>query len=113
MNMKIIIIYTLMLFGLDAMATDDWFCKDGSGRREGKTIQACGVGEGLTESEARQLSLSNALHEFHELCDISSDCAEHDLRVTPERMTCGQEKVPSFIHGYLWKCYRMIQVTIR
>lgn len=84
-----------------------WFCTDESGKRQGRVIWACGVGESIDEASARRQALNNAIEEFKTICELSSDCNGKKKVVEPKRLTC----VESF-GGRLVKCYRLIGVTL-
>lgn len=101
------ILFVLLLLSNQAFAADQWFCTEESGRRIGKTMQACGVGDGTSESEARKKALENAIEEFQSLCKISSDCKGRSTSVEPKRLTCAQ-----YTDYHYWKCYRLIEVTL-
>lgn len=83
----------------------NWFCEEESGKRDGNTIWACGVGEATLEHLSRKYALDHAIEEFNTLCQISSDCRGKKTSVEPKRMTC-------YKNGIILKCYRLIQVTI-
>lgn len=109
--MKNLILVILFGFSLEVLAEDQWFCSEESGKRDGNTIQACGVGEGVNEKTARTQALDAAIDEFKTICDMSSDCAHHQRVVEPKRLTCNEKRIKGT--GYSeWKCYRLIQVTV-
>ena len=89
-----------------AYAADDWICSTQSSIRSGNVIQACGVGDASTESEARSMAADAASREFKFLCDQdSSSCLNHRVTLNPKRQTCSQTA------GH-FKCVRMIEYTI-
>lgn len=104
--MKTISILFVLFISSSAFATEQWFCTDESGKRDGDTVLACGVGESTTEDYARKRALTSAIYEFQTICDMSSECAGRPTSVEPKRLTCSQDK-----QG-LWKCYRLIAVTL-
>lgn len=58
----------------------------------------------MTEGEARDRALSNALSEFKALCKLSTSCQDMKTEVEPKRVTCA-------IQDGWWKCYRMLEIT--
>lgn len=106
MNVTRIALLVVGFFLSQALFADEWFCTDESAKRSGNVISVCGVGDGLDEGAARHRALGNALTEFHTLCDLSADCAEHKLSAEPKRTTCSTKP------NGLIKCYRLVEVTI-
>ncbi len=90
-----------------ANAQDGWLCEQEAGIRDGKVYAICGIGESLEEQYARARALTAAIEEFETLCDVSSDCFRSQRVVIPKRTACEQNK-----QG-LWKCYRLIEVTLK
>lgn len=103
--MRIIIIMILLL-GSIAHAGDKWICTDESSSRDGNVWTACGVGEGSEERSARETALKATISEFATICALSTDCNEKRRTIEPKRTTCSEAR------NGVWKCYRMIQVTI-
>lgn len=106
-----LITYFLILFmGNFAFAEPkpSWFCTEESGKRSGNVLSACGSGEATIEGQARQSALEHAFREYHSICSESSDCNGHEVSVEPKRLTCVSE-----LGGGWWKCYRLIEVTIK
>lgn len=104
-----------MAFG--AEQNPSWFCIDESGQRNGNVLWACGVGEAVTESAARQEALEAAFHEYHAICAESSNCQKKPT-IEPKRLSCIESKItkpPSLMYesGIVkwWKCYRLIEVV--
>jgi hypothetical protein len=101
--MKTLII--LLLIGNQAFS-DDWFCQHESGKREGDTIWACGIGEAISEGDARHNALKDAQREFSEICEMSNDCMGKKLNVDPQRTTCSP-------HNGHMKCYRLLVINLK
>jgi hypothetical protein len=72
----------------EVLASESWLCTESSTRRSGTTIQACGVGLGADESEAKLKALAHAQIEFNVLCQASSDCQGRPVFADPKRTTC-------------------------
>lgn len=109
--MRLLII--LILFSGMAHAQDQWRCTDEAITHTGNTWSACGVGQGMDESDARQRSLEAAVNEFKVICNLNSDCKGRDKAVEPKRTTCGVTNESSVIPGVMqWKCYRLVQFTV-
>lgn len=104
--MRLFIVLFLVASMAHSEASETWTCMDDSSSREGALWTACGVGEGIGEREARDQALRSAINEFGTICAISSDCDGHKRTVEPKRITCTHYK------SGLWKCYRMIQITL-
>lgn len=104
--MKLLIILALLS---QYVMADEWFCVEESGKRDGNTILACGIGDSLgDEGASRRRALDAAIQEFKTICELSSDCRGHEIIVEPKRTACGRDqKMPEIV-----KCYRLIQVTI-
>lgn len=99
----------LLLTFLSLVHADDsgsWMCEQTASKRNGSIIYSCGVGEGLTEGEARAQALRDAFREFNAICDESSDCKGRPKTVDPQRTSC--KKDPK---GYV-VCYRLIVTTL-
>lgn len=79
----------------------DWLCQEEASQRQGALIQACGVGSGQDEDEARTRAFENAQAEFERLCEASDDCRGHRVRVAPARTSCEA-------HGETMQCYRLL-----
>lgn len=96
----------ILFFIQTASAESGWYCEGEAAARNGNIYAACGVGEGMDESYARQRALNFAIAEFSTICELSSDCAEKPRTFEPKRTTCNQGKTG------IWKCYRMIEITV-
>ena len=100
------IIFVGLFFTPLAVAKDNWFCTEESSAIVDGAIQACGIGTGKDEAEARTKALDNAQIEFNKLCKASADCKDHEVVVDPNhRTTCEPSK-----EGY--KCYRMLAFKV-
>jgi hypothetical protein len=99
----------LFCFSVPVIA-DEWICTEASSRRTGSQILACGVGLGVTESEARNKAFENARTEFSNVCKNSSDCVDHSVILTPKRTSCEVVKNGKKQSGY--KCYRALVFDI-
>jgi hypothetical protein len=84
---------------------DDWLCKQESSQLVEKSLQACGIGEGKDENDARTKAFENARAEFLRVCSASDTCKHKEVSVEPKRTTC--EKTKS---GH--RCYRLVVFTI-
>lgn len=102
------LVLILLLFSHAAYSEtkEQWFCTDETSQRQGDVWYACGIGEGMTEGEARSLSLTASIREFGRVCEISSDCNGVKRTVEPKRTSCLESK------DKIWKCYRLIQITL-
>lgn len=111
--MKTILIMVMMWFGVEAFGeekkADSWFCTDESGKRDHDSLWACGVGEAMAESTARQEALKQAFIEFGTICNQSDDCHGYKVYIEPKRLTCVEQM---FGPNKIWKCYRLIEVHI-
>ncbi len=105
MKNLILVACIFMHFSVNA---EEWFCTEESGKRDGNTIMACGVGEWTDEGEARKRALNAAIEEFGSICEISHDCAGKKRSVEPKRTSCTRS--PD-VKGF-YKCYRLIVVTL-
>lgn len=106
--LKILILGFAIMTAIDlvhADQPDQWTCTDTATMRTGDTWQACGVGEGMDEGDARKRALNHALDEFTALCRLSTGCHERDRSVEPKRTTCSVNR------GW-WKCYRMVEIVL-
>lgn len=99
------LIKIFMLFILSSHAAGSWLCREAASLRNGDVINACGVGEGSNENEARSSARNAAFEELDSVCSRTPDCANFDYVITPLRTDC--EKTAT---GY--KCYRGIEATI-
>ncbi len=103
-DMKTLIL--ALLSASNVALAEGWFCENEAGKREGNTIQACGIGEMMDEGAARHFALLDARREFETICAMSEDCSNKPVSVEPLRTSCKP------FNGH-WKCYRLIVVTIR
>lgn len=97
------IIFVILLSPLSAHA--GWFCSEESSEKNGNVINACGVGVGSDENEARTQAFENAKLEYKQLCEGSDDCRYHFVNIKPKRTECS-----STSQGF--KCYRMLAFEI-
>lgn len=84
----------------------DWLCEHEASMRRGNDILSCGIGSGLSETEARIKAFDNAKIEFNQICEGSVDCDKKQIIITPQRTECFQYNRTSF------QCYRLIVFTI-
>ena len=84
-----------------ATASESWFCTEAASSREGSTIQACGIGAGKDEAEARAQAFDAAKAEFDRVCQLSIDCVGHATTVEPRRTSCEQT-------GDSNRCHRLL-----
>lgn len=105
--MKTIIMMTLLLLASrgTAKAGEDWFCKTQASKTSAYIVEACGVGEATTESEARLKAFNAAATEFHNVCNESAVCSKREHEAETKRTTCEITK-----EGY--KCFRMVRFTL-
>jgi hypothetical protein len=108
---KIINLFSLGVLGCisistSAIAKEEWFCTEQSSQIQNGAVQACGIGIGKDEAQARLRAFDNAQMEFKKICDASLNCKGHEATVDPKRTTCE----PS-ADGY--KCYRMVAFEIQ
>ena len=92
-----------------AAAKDDWFCTSGASVRRGPTIEACGIGTGNDEANARASAFEAAQSEFIRVCTASADCDPSSQSVTPMRTQCSMQ-------SQRFVCHRMLsfhQIQIR
>jgi hypothetical protein len=94
---------SILFFGSAANA--QWLCREASSQRIGHTITACGVGQSTILEEARVKSRESAVEEFKRLCQLSTDCFEHEYFVIPKRTDC------EFKDGH-HICYRALDFEI-
>lgn len=104
--MRTLFFLSMMFFSLPAFAKDDWFCERESAERNGGVYNICGVAQSNDETYARSRALSAALGDFDKMCSESADCDGRPKTVEPGRTSCSVEA------NGLWKCYRMITITI-
>lgn len=106
-NIKTVFLWIFIFqFSPFAFAKDEWFCtSESSAILQGK-VQACGIGIGKDESEARLNAFDNAQAEFRKLCEASDRCHGRETDVEPKRTTCTATAT-----GF--KCYRMIVFEIQ
>jgi hypothetical protein len=102
----------IILFSLNAQASDDWLCKEASSVQRGNSIYACGISQGHTEQEARESAFYAAENEFRRI-HVSMEKVE----VEAKRTEC--EPIPevkdSFMPGanyFQFKCYRLVVFTL-
>lgn len=108
--MKRLFILLIILCPLAHSETkDDWRCTDQSTTRSRNVWMACGTGEYTDEGAAREKALANALNEFKQMCDLSSDCKGRELSVEPKRQTC---QYTNYTYTGYWKCYKLVQITV-
>ncbi len=105
--MRTLLIMTLLFTGhaFSETKNPEWFCTEEAGKREGRTLWSCGVGEEPLEQDARRAALHAAMGEFRIICEASADCKPTRVSVEPKRMSCIKQSTG-------WKCYRLIQVTM-
>lgn len=105
-----LIIISLFMCSNMVHAVDQWRCTDESTTRSGNIWMACGTGDYMEEGKAREKALENALNEFKQMCEMSSDCKDRDVIVEPKRQTC-----LSYPYGFgiQWKCYKLVQITVK
>jgi hypothetical protein len=84
----------------------DWYCKSVASERIGNTVKSCGIGEGLSENDAREASFLNARKEFLNICQASDDCKSHLITIVPQRTSCEVSKDNKFI------CHRLLEFVI-
>ncbi len=112
--MKYTLFLFVMLLSFKAKATeaqDQWLCTSQGISRTANVFQACGVGEATSESRARAKALDSAMAEFTTVCNASADCDIKRVSISPQRMSCYQDKGTGFLSGG-WKCTRLIVVII-
>lgn len=95
----------LILISIQSHA-DQWQCTDDQAHRDDNVWYSCGLGESSLEGQARAWALDSAVIDFLKVCDLSTDCRGLKRTVEPKRTTCTEAKG-------MWKCYRMIQVTVQ
>src|SRR5262249_21480057 len=86
---------TLMMMIMTLIASkvnaEGWFCHEGSSKRNGNVIEACGISRGYVaekEDLAREEAFNNAKKEFDNICDLSSDCKDKNVSLRPMRTEC-------------------------
>lgn len=97
--------YMAMFFMSSTAYAEDWLCKEEASQRYGESVYSCGVASSKDESVARTLALDNAKIEFDKVCQLSSDCKNHDISVEPKRTSCD-------LHNKFFKCYRLLHFKI-
>ena len=107
-----LVLFLVLVSSVGAQA-DEWFCTTQTSERLGNEIRVCGVSVRSTEESARSGALKHGKEEFDNLCNMSSDCMNHEVVVTPERTECFKEHIR--YHGreqWGYKCNRLISFTI-
>lgn len=95
--------WTVVLLFIGQVAwADGWFCEQDAGKRTENGFWICGLGESLSEGDARSKAQSDAIRSFQQLCEASSDCVSAKTSVVPERTSCKQDRTG------IWKCYRLV-----
>lgn len=107
MILKLMLVIGSYAISVNAYANEDWYCMSDGGKRDGNTIQSCGVGEGLLEGVARHLALRSAFEEYEAICEVSADCHGKKVIAEPKRMTCKATE-----NGRMYKCYRLVVFTL-
>lgn len=96
------LVFTLLLGVANA---EDWLCKNESSQLVDGALQACGIGEGKDENEARAKAFENARAEFIRVCDASDTCKGRLVSVEPKRTTCEMQAKGN-------RCYRMVVFNV-
>lgn len=102
--MKSILFFVILFVQANELHAN-WLCREAASARNGDTINACGVGEAQTESEARTKARELAFEELDSICSKTPDCSNFEYVIQPMRTDCEKN-----IKGY--KCYRGIEATI-
>lgn len=101
------ILNLILVLSSYAHADEDWYCMTDGGKRDGNTIQSCGVGESVGETAARRIALKSAFEEYETICEVSADCHGKKVIAEPKRMTC-----KAMNNGAYYKCYRLVVFTL-
>jgi hypothetical protein len=96
---------TLFLLTLAPVSAHAWYCQEVASERQGNVINACGIGTGKDENEARTSAFENSKKEFFRICELSTDCAKHEIDVNPQRTSCDSAK------GVV-TCHRLVTFTV-
>jgi hypothetical protein len=96
--------FLLFFLSLNVHA-DNWLCTEESSQRVGSEINACGIGTGISEDEARTEAFNNSKAEFDRVCNASADCKNHEVTLTPMRTTCE-------VKNFVYTCQRLVVYSI-
>lgn len=88
-----------------AAQADDWLCKEESSQLVESVLQACGIGDGKDENEARAKAFEHARDEFLRVCAASDTCKDKQVSVEPKRTSC--ESISNRT-----RCYRLVAFSI-
>lgn len=99
-----LLLFFLICFPVTAHAAQ-WFCKEGASSKINNTYEVCGIGEEVTENEARKTALKNAFEEFDLVCNRSDDCRNKYKQISPLRTDCD-------LNEDKYKCYRAFYITV-
>lgn len=105
--MRFLFLVFVLFLAQNAYASENWLCTEAGITREGNTFISCGMGNGYSESTARDRAFYQAKHEFTQLCEIDSDCKKRKITVEPGRTSCEE------ISKHNFQCYRLIRFTVR
>lgn len=103
-EMKVLFLVSSILYSSFSMSAS-WLCREAASARNGDIINACGVGEANSESEARAKARDLAFEELDSICAKTPDCSNFEYVIQPLRTDCEKNA-----QGY--KCYRGIEATI-
>lgn len=110
--MRYLFLILLFFMACRSNAEEQWFCVDDQSKKNGNTMEVCGVGTASTEGEARHQALQNSIKDFQTICNLSQDCKGRKINIEPKRSTC--LKNPSQFHTPFanFTCHRMLLFTI-
>lgn len=103
--MKTIIILLSLLILSPAYA--EWYCEKvaSAWMEKGVMLQACGIGYGKDENDARLDAFNNAKKEFENICNADTNCANNVINIDPQRTACDKTE-----EGYT--CHRLVYYHI-
>ena len=102
-----ILLIMFLMFAASEVFAGDFFCNDEASQLRGNTYSACGIGVSESEQEARSDAFKYANEEFYRFSNNSASWKGKDVDLEPKRNVC--EK----IKGNLFKCYRMVNFTLK